>query len=81
MSLLDRTGREVTLTLLGVGCLLFLYYVGARDFWPTDEDEYGQISREMLRSGNWLIATCNDLPWTIKPVLLNWLIALINLSY
>ena len=81
MALLDRTGKEVTFTLLGVGCLLFLYYVGARDFWPTDEDEYGQISREMLRSGNWLIPTANGEAWTIKPVLLNWLIALIAMPF
>jgi len=81
MPFLDRTGREVPIALLGIGLLLFLYYIGARDFWPTDEDEYGQISREMLRSGNWLIATCNGEPWTIKPVLLNWLIALISLPW
>lgn len=81
MSFLDRTGKEVPVALLGIGLMLFLYYLGARDFWPTDEDEYGQISREMLRSGNWLIATCNGVAWTIKPVLLNWLIALISLPW
>jgi 4-amino-4-deoxy-L-arabinose transferase-like glycosyltransferase len=80
-SLLDRTGREVPIALISIGLMLFLYYVGARDFWPTDEDEYGQISREMLRSGNWLLATCNGEPWTIKPVLLNWLIAMIALPW
>lgn len=81
MSMLDRSGKEVTFALLAVGLLLFLYYVGARDLWPTDEDEYAQISREMLRTGNWLIPTCNGEPWTIKPVLLNWLIALIALPF
>ncbi len=81
MTFLDRQGKAVTIALLSIGLLLFLYYVGARDFWPTDEDEYGQISREMLRSGNWLLATCNGEPWTIKPVLLNWLIALISLPW
>jgi len=80
-SLLDRTGMAVPLTLLGIGALLFLYYVGARDLWPTDEDEYAQISREMMRSGNWLLPTANGEPWTIKPVLLNWLIALISLPF
>ncbi len=80
-SLLDRTGMAVPLTLLGIGLLLFLYYVGARDLWPTDEDEYAQISREMLRSGNWLLPTANGAPWTIKPVLLNWLIALIAMPF
>ena len=66
MSLLDRSGKEVVIALLLLGLLLFLYYVGARDLWPTDEDEYAQISREMLRSGNWLIPTCNGEPWTIN---------------
>lgn len=81
MSLLDRSGKEVIFALLAVGLLLFLYYVGARDLWPTDEDEYAQISREMLRTGNWLIPTCNGEPWTIKPVLLNWLIAVIAMPF
>lgn len=80
-SLLDGTGKAVPLTLLGIGVLLFLYYVGARDFWPTDEDEYAQISREMLRSGNWLLPTANGEAWTIKPPLLNWLIALVSIPF
>lgn len=80
-SLLDRTGPGVPLALFMIGLLLFLYYVGARDLWPTDEDEYAQISREMLRSGNWLLPTANGVPWTIKPVLLNWLIALIAMPF
>lgn len=81
MRLIDRPGKDVTFALLAIGLLLFLYYVGARDLWPTDEDEYAQISREMLRSGNWLIPTCNGEPWTIKPVLLNWLIALLAMPF
>ena len=78
---LDRTGKAVPIVLTAIGGILFLYYLGDRDLWPTDEDEYAQISREMLRSGNWLIPTCNGLPWTIKPVLLNWMISAISLPW
>lgn len=80
-TLLDRSGKIVPILLVAIGCILFLYLVGARDLWAPDEDEYAQISREMIRSGDWIIPTCNGEAWTIKPVLLNWLISAISLPW
>ncbi|MCP4622451.1 MAG: hypothetical protein GY850_02855, partial [bacterium] len=58
-----------------VGFALFFYMVGDRDLWAPDEDEYAQMSREMIRFNNWAFPTVNGQPWAIKPVLYNWLIA------
>ena len=65
--------------LLCMGFLLFFYKVGDRDLWAPDEDEYAQMSREMIRYGHWIFPTVNGQPWAIKPVLYNWLIAAISL--
>ncbi len=67
-------GKVFALLLVCLGCLLFVYKVGDRDLWAPDEDEYAQIPREMMRSGNWLYPTCNNVPWTIKPALYCWLV-------
>ncbi len=75
---LDKTGKVVPMLLIALGGILYFYYVGERGLWPSDEDDYAQISREILRSGNWLYLTSNGEPWTAKPVLFNWLIALIS---
>ncbi len=69
-------GRTFTVLLLCIGLFLFVYRLGNRDLWAPDEDEYAQISREMIRSGDWLYPKCNDVPWTIKPALYNWLVGL-----
>ncbi|MEH6581279.1 MAG: glycosyltransferase family 39 protein [Halioglobus sp.] len=78
---LDRTGKAVPTLLIALAGILYFYYIGERGLWPSDEDDYAQISREILRSGNWIYLTCNDLPWTAKPVLLNWFIAAISLPW
>jgi len=62
-----------------LGFLLFFYKVGERDLWAPDEDEYAQVSREMVQLNHWAYPTVNNKPYTIKPVLFNWLIALISL--
>jgi len=72
-----KTRAAVVLLLLGIGFFLFFYKVGDRDLWAPDEDEYAQMSREMIRYGNWIFPTVNGQPWAVKPVLYNWLIALV----
>ena len=62
-----------------MGFFLFFYKVGDRDLWAPDEDEYAQMSREMIRFNNWVFPTVNGKPWAIKPALYNWLTALISL--
>ena len=38
-----------------------------------DEAHYAQLTREMLRSGNWLVPTLNGVPYIDKPILFHWL--------
>ena len=73
--------RTLIIALLVVGFLLFVYKVGDRDLWAPDEDEYAQMSREMIRTNNWVFPTVNGEPWTIKPVLYNWLVSAISLPW
>ena len=64
-----------------LGFFLFFYKVGDRDLWAPDEDEYAQVSREMVQLNHWVYPTVNNQPYTIKPVLYNWLIALASLPW
>ena len=77
----QRQIRIFVVLLLLIGFFLFVYKVGDRDLWAPDEDEYAQISREMIRSGNWAMPTVNGEPWAIKPVLYNWLVSAISLPW
>ena len=73
--------KTLLIWLLIIGSLLFIYKVGDRDLWAPDEDEYAQISREMIRTGNWALPTVNGEPWAVKPVLYNWLVSAISLPW
>jgi 4-amino-4-deoxy-L-arabinose transferase-like glycosyltransferase len=73
--------KMIAILLLFVGFLLFFYKVGDRDLWAPDEDEYAQMSREMIRYNNWAYPTVNGEPWAVKPALYNWLTGLISLPY
>jgi 4-amino-4-deoxy-L-arabinose transferase-like glycosyltransferase len=73
--------KTFAVILLLVGFVLFFYKVGDRDLWAPDEDEYAQMSREMIRSGNWAFPTVNGEPWTIKPPLYNWMVSAISLPW
>ena len=77
----DLQSKTLIILLLVVGFILFVYKVGDRDLWAPDEDEYAQISREMIRSNNWVFPTVNGEPWTVKPVLYNWLVSAISLPW
>jgi len=77
----NQVRTKILLLLLLAGFVLFFYKVGDRDLWAPDEDEYAQMSREMIRYDNWAFPTVNGQPWAIKPVLYNWLIALVSLPW
>lgn len=38
-----------------------------------DEAHYAQLTREMLRTGSWLVPTLNGAPFIDKPILFHWL--------
>ena len=77
----QQNGRIVIILLVILGFFLFFHKVGDRDLWAPDEDEYAQMSREMIRYNNWAFPTVNGEPWAVKPALYNWLVGLISLPY
>ncbi len=61
-------------------CGLVFFTVGAwrYDLWPADEPRFGQIAREILQTGDWIVLRVNGSPYYEKPPLLFWLIALVS---
>ena len=53
--------------------------LSSRDLWAPDEPRYGQVSREMLASGNWLVPHVNGEPYAEKPPLYYWLAAALSI--
>ena len=66
--------RDLAVLALAGGALLFLG-LGSRDFGEPDEPDFALISREMLRSGDWIVPTRNGTPYSEKPPLLYWMVA------
>lgn len=46
-----------------------------RDLWVQDEARYGEILREMLGSGRWLVPHLNGHPYPDKPPVYFWMVA------
>lgn len=62
---------------LGLGILLlYLVNLGGMSLWDNDEPLYGQIAREMLRSGDFLTPVFRGEIWFCHPPLYFWLTAL-----
>ncbi len=62
---------------LGLAALCLLPYLG---WWLTglmdlDEGFYGAITREMIRSSDWIVPRLSGEPWFEKPILVYWLAA------
>lgn len=60
------------------GLFVALYVVDfalPRDLWVQDEARYGEVVREMLIDGRWLIPHLNGYPYPDKPPLYFWLVA------
>ncbi|MBN1866013.1 glycosyltransferase family 39 protein [Candidatus Sumerlaeota bacterium] len=60
------------LVLFAFGCALYLIQLGAWDLWPADEPRFGQVEREMLKSGDWMVPHVNDKVYIDKPPLFFW---------
>ncbi|MGH7728828.1 MAG: glycosyltransferase family 39 protein [Vulcanimicrobiaceae bacterium] len=50
--------------------------LGVGTLWDNSETAYGEVAREILLSGNWVVMHLNGRPWFIQPPLYFWLAAL-----
>lgn len=67
------------LWLLPLAAVLFSANISGYDLWPPDEPRFGEVAREMLQSGNYLMPTVNGVPYQEKPPLLFWIATLASL--
>ncbi len=64
--------RWQPLALAAFACAALFLFLGSRGLNEPDEGRYGEIAREMVASGDWLLPTLNGIPHFQKPPLLFW---------
>lgn len=69
-----KTTRNLILLFLIAG-FVFLWNLGTGSLSSWDEGLYGEISREILNSGNWIDLTWGGSAWSDKPPLYMWITA------
>lgn len=67
--------RRSTLAVLGVLLFCSLYDLGGRSLHEFDTARWGQLAREMIRSGEWLVPTRYGELYVNKPPIYLWLVA------
>ena len=60
-------------TLAAVCWVVLFWRLGDLALMDPDEAHYAELTREMLRAGNWMIPRLDGLPYIDKPVLFHWL--------
>jgi 4-amino-4-deoxy-L-arabinose transferase len=64
--------RRYAVLLLSFFLLSYILLLGARDLVVPDETRYGEIPREMIAGGDWVVPYLNGLRYFEKPVLGYW---------
>ncbi len=64
------------LAVSALAAVIFFFNLWRYGFWEPDEARYGEIAREMVQGGSWLIPHLNYVIYVEKPPLLYWLTAL-----
>jgi hypothetical protein len=62
--------------LLGLCFVIYFVNLGQWDLWNPDEPRYAEVSREMVKGGDWILMHRNGKLYTDKPPLFFWAIAL-----
>ncbi len=70
---IDRLAIVLLVTLFAT---MYLAILGVRPLFIPDEVRYGEIAREMLATGNWIVPRLNGLLYFEKPPLGHWLNAI-----
>ena len=50
--------------------------LGVGTLWDNSETAYGEVAREILITGNWIVMHQNGAPWYVQPPLYFWIAAL-----
>ena len=58
---------------LAIAWIVVFWRLGYTSLLDPDEAHYAELTREMLRSGNWLVPLLDGKPFIDKPVLFHWL--------
>src|SRR5207245_2479874 len=73
-----NTHDRYPLYLVVLAGLIFLPFLGARDFWAPVEPRYAEIARVMFIKREWIIPTVNGGLYTDKPILYFWLVLIVS---
>jgi 4-amino-4-deoxy-L-arabinose transferase-like glycosyltransferase len=68
--------RFIQLTIVLIGCLLFVPFLGNVHLFDWDEINFAEAAREMLVTKNWITVQINFQPFWEKPPLFIWMQAL-----
>lgn len=74
----DRRWRDALLLAVALLAVHGLDLAVHREIWVQDEARYGEVLREMLESGRWLVPHLNGFPYPDKPPVYFWLVALLG---
>ena len=77
----DIADRKTPILLLLGFILVYLLPLGFRPMVVPDEVRYGEISREMIATGDWIVPRLNGLRYFEKPVMGYWLNGLSMLAF
>ena len=65
--------KKSSLAVIGLFLIIYLLPLGVRPLIIPDETRYGEIPREMIASGDWVVPRLNGLRYFEKPVMGYWL--------
>ena len=69
---MTKRNRRYALLLLSFFALAYILPLGARDLVVPDETRYGEIPREMIADGDWVVPHLDGVRYFEKPVLGYW---------